>query len=80
MVNLRYQQEGCVAAIASIHHHIHLMCLFGQEEKKQRENVHIHYKEIFQRDNRMLENGDILESCESVKSLTFDFFVLLVLL
>ena len=58
MVNLRYQQEGCVAAIASIHHHIHLMCVFSQEEKKQRENMHIDYKEIFQRDNRMLENGD----------------------
>ena len=33
---------------------------------------------FIQRDNRMLENGDKLESCESVKSLTFDFFVLLV--
>ena len=48
------------------------MCVFGQEEKKHRENVYIHYKEIFQRDNRMLEND---ESCESVKSLTFNFFL-----
>ena len=38
--------------------YIHLMYMIGQEEKKQRENVHIHYKEIFQRDNRMPENGD----------------------